>query len=120
MNQLYLIAEANERRLLKDNEDLKRHNRDLLVELAEAKAARDANANELYASAKRESESREKLFKNREREGELVSEIEALRAECEGLRRKSAQGGEEERWKRYYNEQVAKVEQQWKAAYEEL
>jgi hypothetical protein len=49
-----------------------------------------------------------------------VSEVEALRAECEGLRRKGAQGGEEERWKRYYNEQVAKVEQQWKAAYEEL
>lgn len=120
LNQLYLIAEANERRLLKDNEDLKRHNRDLLVELTEAKNARDSNANELYASAKRESELREKLFKNREREEELISEVQALKAECESLRRKSSQSGEEERWKRFYSEQVAKVEQQWKAAYEEL
>lgn len=37
LNQLYLIAEANERRLLKENEDLRKINREMGNELSQLK-----------------------------------------------------------------------------------
>ena len=68
MNQLYMIAETNERRLLKENEDMRKVNREMGAELLQVRLERDSVLAELHGSKNREVDLRERLFKSKEKE----------------------------------------------------
>lgn len=81
LNQLYMIAESNERRLLKENEELKKRLKDLLAQLSQANDAHQQAQAELQAIAKRENDLRERLFRSKERETELANHLDLLQAQ---------------------------------------
>lgn len=53
LNQLYMIAETNERRLLKENEDLRKVNREMGGEISQLRLERDSTMAELQACRNR-------------------------------------------------------------------
>lgn len=70
-----MIAETNERRLLKENEDLRKGNREMGVELSQLRLERDSVLAELHVCKNREVDLRERLFKSKEKESEFIGEI---------------------------------------------